>query len=138
MALVVTRVGGPSPIVDPSSIDRTNGVQIDWANVSTTNADGKKTLPAFTVVGTLLGSGKASPRVATTNPAVGMLATSAVEGDPTAALSGYGLIVGGVINENLLPDATGTPRVLASAVKTELTSAGTGWTWKQYSDGRAS
>lgn len=98
MALVVTRVGGPSPIVDPSSIDRTNGVQIDWANVSTTNADGKKTLPAFTVVGTLLGSGKASPRVATTNPAVGMLATSAVEGDPTAALSGYGLIVGGVID----------------------------------------
>ena len=55
-----------------------------------------------------------------------------------AMLTGYGLIVGGVIHENLLPDATDTPRTLAAPIKTELNAAGTGFAWRTYNDGRAS
>ena len=138
MATTTTTVATPGWLVDPHSADRDGGHQIDWAQVSATNADGKKTIPAGATVGILLGNGKISPRVATTNPAVGLLETTAVEGDPTAALTGYGLIVGGVIHENLLPDATGTPRTLAAAIKTELNAAGTGFAWRTYNDGRAS
>lgn len=110
-------------------------VSLDQAVVAGTGA---KFLPAGTVVGTLLnGTGKASPRIVTTNPAVGILETNATD-DVLApdALSGYGIIVGGVIYENLLPEATGTPKVLASAVKTELAAASTGFVFQQYADSR--
>ena len=89
------------------------------------------------MVGELLGAGKVSPRVVTTNPAVGMLETSALEDDPVAAKSGYGMIVGGRLYENLLPDATGSPKVLASAIKTELAASGTGFSFEQSGDNRA-
>jgi hypothetical protein len=99
--------------------------------------NGKKTLPAGTVVGSLLGSGKVSPRIVTTNPAIGVLETSAVEGETQAALTGYGVIAGGILYENLLPDASGSPKVLATAVKTELNANGTGFAFEQYGDSRA-
>lgn len=127
-------------VADPQSIVRSNGGrQIDWANVAAGYVDattGKKVLPAGTVVGDLLGSGKVSPRVVTTNPAMGILETSATEGEPHAALSGYGVIIGGHLLANLLPDATGTPAVLAAAVVTELNAAGTGFAFSQYNDAR--
>lgn len=97
---------------------------------------GRKYLPAGTVVGDLLGSGKVSPRVVTTNPAMGVLETDAIEGDPTAAKSGYGVIRGGALYEALLPDASGSPRVLAGAIKTELNASGTGFVFLTYSDQR--
>jgi hypothetical protein len=62
-------------------------------------------LKAGTAVGDALGAGKISPRVVTTNPAIGFLATDAVENDPVSARSAYGVIVGGELYENLLPDA---------------------------------
>jgi hypothetical protein len=99
---------------------------------------GAKFLPAGTVVGTLLdGPGKASPRILTTNPAIGILETNATD-DPKSSDSstGYGILVGGVIFENLLPEASGSPKVLASAVKTELAAAGTGFAFQQYADSR--
>lgn len=99
-------------------------------------ATGKKRLLAGTVVGSLLGGGKISPRVVTTNPAIGILESTATEDDSFAALSGYGVLVGGVFYENLLPDATGSPATLAAAVKTELTNAGTGFSFEQYGDTR--
>jgi hypothetical protein len=107
-------------------------------DVATVAGTGAKFLPAGTVIGTLLdGTGKASPRIVTTNPAVGILETNATD-DPKSADSstGYGVIVGGVIFENLLPEATGTPKVLATAVKTELVAAGTGFAFQQYADSR--
>lgn len=203
----------PGFIVDPASVDRSTGRQIDWANVgeqyrrtpgqvvvvgaagaaigatsvpvvalaralntgtvldfgagkfATTTANaaagatsitvraiptalvsgdqaivagsGAKFLPAGTVLGTLLGNGKASPRVVTTNPAVGILETNATD-DPAApdSKTGYSMLVGGVIFENLLPESSGSPKVLASAVKTELASSGMGWVFQQYSDTR--
>jgi len=129
-------------IADPHSITRSGGVQIDWANVAAGYVDatsGKKVLKAGTAVGSLLsGNGSVSPRVVTTNPAVGLLATDAVQDDPAAPLSGYGLIKGGIIYETLLPDASGSPPTLAAAIKTELQAAGvsTGFVFVAYSDAR--
>lgn len=123
-------------VADPHSIIRNSGRQIDWANVSATNADGKKVVYAGTVVGELLGTGKVSPRVVTTNPAVGVMETTAIQGELVAALSGYGIIVGGHLYENMLPDATGTPKTLAAAIKTELKNNGYAWSFETYSDNR--
>ena len=69
---------GTYAVVDPETVTRDYGRQIDWANVddSFKNAEGKKVLPAFTCVGDLLGNGKVSPRVLTTNPAIGGAASS--------------------------------------------------------------
>lgn len=141
MAYTTHNVSTAGFIADVSSITRNSGRQIDWANVDVSYADavtGKKHLPAGTVVGELLsGNGTVSPRVVTTNPATGILETDAYEDDPNAARSGYGVIIGGVIYEALLPDASGTPRVLAAAIKTELDAAETtGFAWMAYSDSR--
>lgn len=111
----------------------------DVATYAGTAGSGNKVLPAGTPVGDLLGSGKLSPRVVTTNPAIGLLETDAVENDPTAASSGYSVINGGPIYENLLPAAwlSGTPKVLATAVKNELNTAGVGsFRFFQYNDAR--
>lgn len=126
-------------VVDPHNTPRDNGHQIDWANVADTykNASGKKVLPAGTVVGSLLGAGKISPRVATTNPAIGLLQTAAIEDEETAAATGYGIFRGGVFYENLLPDATGgPPKRLAAAVVSELNASGTGYSFMDYTDTR--
>src|SRR5688572_28752663 len=120
MARVTTSIVRLPFVADPHSIMRNSGRQIDWENVSATNADGKKVVYAGTVVGELLGTGKVSPRVVTTNPAIGIMETTAVQGEAQAALSGYGIIIGGHLFENLLPDASGSPKTLAAAVKTEL------------------
>ena len=127
----------PGFVADPESIVRNSGRQIDWAHVSTDNADGKKILVAGTVVGELLGAGKISPRVVTTNPAAGILESTAVEGDPSASRSGYGVIIGGHLYANRLPDATGTPKVLAAAVLTELRANGFAFSFEQFADSRA-
>jgi hypothetical protein len=132
-------LSGLPGVVDPHNTPRDNGHQIDWDNVDDAykNDDGKKLLPALTAIGTLLGSGKISPRVADTNPAVALLATTAVEGDESAAATGYGVFLGGIFYENLLPDATGSPKTLPADIKAELAEAGTGWAWRTYSDDRA-
>lgn len=213
MGRTTTSISRPAFIVDPNSIDRNGGRQIDWTNVAarfyttavvvTTSAtasqgatavtvtalpgaipsgttldfggakfarltadaaagatsltvaalptalasgdtatyvgpNGKRVLPAGTVVGDTLGSGLISPRVASTNTAIGILETTAVEGETIAALSGYGVIVGGVVFENLLPDATGgPPATLAGGIKTELAAAGTGFSFQSYGDNRS-
>jgi hypothetical protein len=136
-----TYPGRAAFIADEGSIDRTNGNQVDWANVGAGYIDattGKKILKAGTVIGTLLGAGKISPRVLTTNPATGILETDAVEGSKTDSLSGYGVIIGGVIYEAFLPDSTGSPRVLPAAMKTELQMAGvsTGFVFTKFEDVR--
>jgi hypothetical protein len=125
-------------IADPHSIDRHGtGVQIDWTNVSSAyeDADGHKVLPAGTVVGSLLGSGKVSPRVDSTNPAVGILETGAREGNTASPGGGMvGMLVAGNLYENLLPEAAGTPKVLSSDVKSELAAAGCRFYFQQYAD----
>lgn len=120
----------PGFIVDHNSIVRSPGRQVDWANVATLNTLGKKVLKAGTVVGDTLGSGKISPRVVTTNPAVGILETDVTQDDTTNALTGVGVIVGGAIYENLL--AAGVPD---AATKTELRANGY-WHFRTYQDTR--
>lgn len=132
-------IGAPGFIADHGSIVRDSGRQIDWANVGAGYIDattGKKVLKAGTVCGELLGAGKISPRVVTTNPAAGILETDAVEGDMTVPASGYGFIRGGALYEALLPEAAGSPRVLAAAVKTELNAAGMGFDFQKWQDVR--
>jgi hypothetical protein len=141
--ITTTNLGTPRFVADEHSITRSNGGrQVDWANVPASapylQADGvRKLIRAGTAVGELLGSGKISPRVVTTNPATLILETDAYEGDLSAAASGYGCIDGGNLYENLLPDSTGgPPRALASALKTELTAAGCRFKFYTYQDDR--
>lgn len=141
-----TRTATAAFIADANSIDRNQGRQIDWANVTAgagvvpaLNSAGKKWLRAGTAVGELLGTGKVSPRVVTTNPAIGFLETDAVEDDLQDAATGYGVIVGGVLFENLLPDSSGgPPKTLPAAIKTEVQTAGvgTGFAFQEYADVR--
>jgi hypothetical protein len=102
-----------------------------------------KVIPAGTRMGDAGTDGKIYPRVVTTNPAKFLLATDAVEEVLGFAghlnRSSYGVIRGGVVYENLLPGATGSPKVIPSAEKTELQTAGvgTGFSFVQYRDSTA-
>lgn len=102
---------------------------------------GSKVVPAGTVMAEL-SSGKLVPRAIRpgSETAIGILETNATEDSRTDALSGYGLIVGGVLYENLLPEASGSPAVINSTYKTELQAAGvgTGFAFRQFSDNSGS
>lgn len=215
MTITTSQFSRPAFIVDHQSVDRDNGHQIDWANVSedyretkggtvtltanaavdattlavvaltfaipagtllwfgeakefarvtasaavgatsltveaiptavengdsfTVSGSGLKTIVAGTVMGVVSAGSpvvsKMYPRVVTSNPADGLLATTAVEGNKVAAYSGYGLIVGGVVYESLLPDAVGG--ILPSAMKTELAANTKGFLFRAYADSRA-
>jgi hypothetical protein len=132
-------VGGPGFIADHKSMEQNTGRQIDWANVNVSYIDaatGKKVIPAGTPIGELLGAGKISPRIVTTNPATGLLATTAIEGAKEHAKTGYGVYVGGVVYENFLPTSSGSPKRLPAAVRTELDAAGCTFKWEYYEDNR--
>jgi hypothetical protein len=94
-----------------------------------------KSLPAGTSMD-LLASGLVVPSALGTGgvTAYGLLATNAHEGAREDAATGYGMILGGVIYENLLPEATGSPAVINSTWKTELLARGNIWQFLQYSD----
>lgn len=70
--------------------------------------------------------------------AVGILETDAHYQAPGDSLSGYGLLGGGVLYDNLLADATGSPKAVLAAYKTELTAAGCLFQFVRYVDNRAS
>lgn len=131
-------------IVDGKSIDRNNGRQVSWADVNASRinaATGKKEIKAFTVMAEL-STGKVIPRADVTGAEVAgmVLETNAIEDDPSAALSGYGMIIGGSLYENLMPDSTGSPKILPTDYKDELREAdvSTGFQYEQYADDRAS
>lgn len=89
-----------------------------------------KVIPAGTVM-CELSSGKVVPRAARpgSEAATGILWSTATQNSPSDALSGYGIIVGGVIYETLLPETI-------TSYKTELETNGTSWVWETYSDSR--
>lgn len=131
---VVSQVGF---IADSHSIDLLpTGRQIDWATVGAGYVDattGKKVIPAGTVMYEVTPDGPLAPAdAAGAAPAgervVGLLATQAGEGDRHAALSGYGVIIGGAIYENLLP----VPGQAAG-----LANVGTGFAFYPYADDTA-
>lgn len=108
------------------------------------NMQAPKVVPAGTRMGTTgITNGRMAPRSAT-NAAEFLLLTDAVE--PTGSAQAghlnrgaYGVIRGGVIYENLLPGATGSPQRILAAERTELQTAGisTGFSWVQYRDSTA-
>jgi hypothetical protein len=113
-------------------------VDNDTATYAGVAGSGSKVLLAGTAIGELLGSGKISPRVAVTNPATGILKTTAIEDDPSAASSGYGVFIGGGVYEALLPQASGSPRTIAQGIKDELVDAGCTFKFLKYADNTAS
>lgn len=88
-----------------------------------------KVIPGGTVMCVVVASGKMVPRAERpgAEEAIGILISTAIENAKGDALSGHGLIVGGVIYENLLPE-------VVTAYKTELENNGTAWAWVTYSD----
>lgn len=126
----------PAFAVDPHKLVRNSGRQIDWASVNASfikAATGKKFLPAGTLVGLAPDGRRLAERTAT-RAAIGILATDAHEDDRSAAVTGYGIIIGGPIYINLLPvtpDAT---------MLTELRAVAntTGWYFETYGDSRNS
>jgi hypothetical protein len=93
----------------------------------------EKVIPAGTVMCELTG-GLIVPRAARpgSETAIGILWSTATESrfEPSSdALTGYGIIVGGVIYENLLPETI-------TSYKTELETNGTSWVWETYADSR--
>ena len=79
----------------------------------------------------------ASGTITVARAAVGILETNAAQNAQSHALSGYNLLVGGVLYENLLPDASGTPKVLPAAYKAELAAVGCTFKYQTYADNRA-
>jgi hypothetical protein len=98
------------------------------AAVYTVSKSGSKTIPGGTVMCRLSG-GKIVPRAVRpgSEVAIGLLIGTAIENMYDHALTGYGLIVGGVIYETLLPETI-------TSYKTELGTNGSGWVWLTYAD----
>lgn len=137
MGRVTTVVSQVGFVADQHSMMRNDGRQIDFATVDDAYivaATGKKRLPAGTVMYEITPGGKIAEADALGAPPaaeaiVGILVTDAVEGDRSAALSGYGVYVGGVIYGDLLP----IPGQAAG-----LAGVGTGFHIIPYTDDRAS
>lgn len=96
----------------------------------TVSQSGDKVIKAGTAMSQLT-NGKIVPRVVSTGAgaigAIGLLETAAQENSKTDSLSGYGVIVGGVIYETLLPE-------VITSYKTELETNGMSWVWAVYAD----
>jgi hypothetical protein len=103
----------------------------------TITGSGYKMIPAGTRMGAAGTNGRIYPRVETSNPAQMILATNAREDGEYGSRDSYGAMVAGVLWENLLPGATGTPKVIPTAEKTELATAGCFFTFKQHRDSTA-
>lgn len=87
-----------------------------------------KSISAGTVM-CQLSSGLIVPRAVRpgSEDAIGLLETDAAENSRADSLSGYGVIVGGVIYETLLPETI-------TSYKTELAAGGSGFVWAVYGD----
>lgn len=137
--------GGRIVVEDPQGLtigDAVVGTAATVGGVTFTVTDGSTDLAVgdqFTIEVVTSEASKslaAVPRYLGRGPAIGILETEAIEGDPSASLTGYGVLVGGVLLENNLPDATSGE--LPEAYKEELRLYGTGFTWQRYVDGRTS
>lgn len=134
-------------IADPASIEQIPGRVVNFDAVSDTYivaSTGKKKLPAGTIVGELsdgriVEDGGTDASVSPTDEAatLGILLTDANEGASEEALTGYGVLVGGVLYDNLLPDASGDPLTIGSSAKSDLASAGCTFKYVVFRDSRA-
>lgn len=122
--------------------DATVGSAATVDGVTFTVADGSTDFAAgdlFTIevsVSEASKSGKILPRSTGRGKAIGILEQDAVEDDRSASLTGYGVLAGGVLYENMLPDSVSGE--LPESYKQELAAAGTGFAYQRYQDGRSS
>ena len=112
-------------VAQPSSLNYDMGRDIDWANTG-----GATTIPASTSM-SLLASGKMCPRLTRpgTEVAYGILVASADKDDLSEA-DAYGLLIGGVLFENLTEDFSDAAW---ATIKGELSSL---FQWLTYGDDR--
>ena len=128
----------PGFVVDPKRIVRNTGRQIDWSLVTagaTYGVAGSRVLKAGTVVSEVTATGKVVPRAlgaAGTGSSTGILETAAHENSESDSLSGYGVIKGGGIFANRLPDAAD------AAFATMQTELGARFYFETANDTRAS
>ena len=136
MGRTESNVGSPGFILG-ANYDANDGRQIDWANV--TGTEGSKTVPGGTIMAEtadgLLAPRKAGVQDATPDdyPATCILLASAEQSNNNDALSGYGVVLGGVLFSNLLQD-TADPDF--DSWLTELKENGTGFVFETYDDDR--
>jgi hypothetical protein len=98
---------------------------------------GSKRIPALTVMAQLA-SGLCIPRADVTGAETAqfVLETDAQEGSVSDSKSGYGMMTGAHVFENLLPDADPTTGLIPAGWKTELRAFGGAWIFEQYADSR--
>ncbi|MBZ9752733.1 hypothetical protein K7W42_17975 [Deinococcus sp. HMF7604] len=111
-------IGMPQWIADYSSLNfHGAGAPMNWA--AWTDAKygtaGRRLIPSGTAVS--LVSGKIVPADGSLDTL--LLFSDAREDAPTDSPSGYGLVTAGNVYEAQLPDSTGAPAVLATAVRTK-------------------
>ena len=117
-------------VVDESTLVRSPGYTVDYSLV--TAMGGKKYIKPGTVV-ILTSGGQIAPRVNRpgTETSYGILETYAEEGNLLHASTGYSVLIGGAFYEDQLEEATGSPKVIPSAYKTELIASGGGFRFIQ-------
>lgn len=120
-------------VVDPHSIMRNGGAQVTWADwgAGYQDTEGNKVLPAGTICA--ITSDELVPPAAGGADAAVILATPAQENSGSDSLTGYGVIVGGVIYKNLLPDSAHGD---FAAMITALEATGPGFRFETYADSR--
>lgn len=99
---------------------------------ATYGGSGEKQIPAGTIMAKLA-NGKMIPRSAVTGAetSVGLLTSAATEKD--LANSAYGLVTGGAVYENLLPDYSAGSFATWQG-ELETAGVGAGWVWETYAD----
>lgn len=110
MGRTTSTVGTPGFVLG-DHYDANDGRQIDWANVTNKDSDGNKTVPAGTIMvleddNANSAEGKIAPRSLGLKNGAGtpveyeatcILLATAKETSKTDSLSGYGVVLGGVI-----------------------------------------
>ncbi|HEU4327446.1 MAG TPA: hypothetical protein VFS21_30185 [Roseiflexaceae bacterium] len=120
------------------------GETVYISGAGTSYVNGLKTIASvpnansFTFTATGADVGSVSGTILVSRTATCILETNARQDSAAIGYNGYSQIAGGVLYENLLPDATGTPKKLPAQYKTELASAGCTFKFTSYADSRAS
>lgn len=99
---------------------------------------GSRSIPAGTVF-CELSSGLLVPRLYRpgSETAKFLSITPITEDDDTQAGSGFGFFNGGVVAENLLPEASGSPKTISGTYKTEMIANGCTFFFRQVTDSSA-
>lgn len=140
MGRTTANISTPGFVVDNNSMRSNSGRQIDWDGVDDSRIDaasGKKVIPAGAAMSVSTNDAtKIVPSADTdaTGNAIGLLKTTAIEDDPSAALSGYGVYIGGVVFEDLTPDGIDG----SNAFKSELATSGCTFQWEAFADSSVS